>query len=112
MSIPHSTYQRSIDLAGEIKCARDLVAECERAEAIKADELRSAEANTAKQRDNLARLLAEREALAEQARQEVLAAGESQMESAGITFDLDMAHALKGSEHGLTDVPNGKSFEF
>ena len=113
MSIPHSTYQRSIDLAGEIKCARDLVKECEHAEAISAEHLRSAEANTAKQRDNLARLLAQREALAEQARAEVLAAGE-----AADVFDLsafDTRTGLHGGSNVLTNRPtpdNGKSFEF
>ena len=101
MSIPHSTYQRSIDLAGEIKCARNLVAECEQAEAIKEQELSSAQANTAKQRDNLARLIQEREALAEQARAEVLAAGETQ-EPASV-FDLDPPAYTNGKSVGVAD---------
>lgn len=76
MSIPHSIYQRSIDLAGEIKLAGQLVAECEQAEAIKTDELAIAVGNTQRQRDNLARLLAERETLAEQAAAAVRTAGD------------------------------------
>ena len=89
MSIPHSIYQRSIDLAGEIKLAGQLVAECEQAEAIKTDELAIAVGNTQRQRDNLARLLAERETLADQA-----------------------ADAIRNVLTNRPTPDNGKSFEF
>ena len=102
MSIPHSIYQRSIDLAGEIKLAGQLVAECEQAEAIKTDELAIAVGNTQRQRDNLARLLAEREPLAEQAAAAVRTAGDDAPTDHApvVTFDLDAPHTLGRWENG------------
>ena len=96
MSIPHSIYQRSIDLAGEIKLAGQLVAECEQAEAIKTDELAIAVGNTQRQRDNLARLLAERETLAAQAAEAILTGGGPATDHAPVeasVFDLDAPRA-------------------
>ena len=103
MSIPHSIYQRSIDLAGEIKLAGQLVAECEQAEAIKTDELAIAVGNTQRQRDNLARLLAERETLAEQAAAAVRTAGDDAPATDHQpvpVFDLDAPHTLGRWENG------------
>lgn len=77
MSITDATRQRSIDLAGEIKRARDVVAECERAAQERLNAYESALDDQKAAADRLAALLAERDQLAAKAQAEVLAAGET-----------------------------------
>ena len=77
MSITDATRQRSIDLAGEIKRARDVVAECERAAQERLNAYESALDDQKAAADRLAALLAERDQLAAKAQAEVLAAGEN-----------------------------------
>lgn len=103
MSIPHHLYQRSIDLAGSIKCAEQLIDECQRARDVKADELAIAEGNLSKQRDNLARLLQERTELAAAVSEAVLTGGGPATDHAPVeasVFDLDAPHTLSRWENG------------
>ena len=87
MSITDATRQRSIDLAGEIKRARDVVAECERAAQEKLNAYESALDDSKASRERLEALLNERDHLAAKAQAEVLAAGEEPRDQAAI-FDL------------------------
>ena len=77
MSITDATRQRSIDLAGEIKRAREVVAECQHTVADKEHALGLAQADYAAAESRLCDLIAERDVLAAKAQAEVLAAGET-----------------------------------
>lgn len=76
MSLTNATYQRSIDLAGEIKQAKDVVTECDRKceETAAAHESALLSLERAKQR--LSEKIAERAELAAKAHADVMQAGE------------------------------------
>lgn len=76
MSITDATRQRSIDLAGEIKRAKEVLGECMEAEAAALAALERAKADSVGAKLRLDDKLAERQKLADEAARQVLAAGE------------------------------------
>lgn len=116
MSLTNATYQRSIDLAGEIKQARDVVTECDRAEEEKRQAYYSAQADTQAARARLAEKLQEREQLAAKAHADVMQAGEEtppavECAQPGVypsVFDLDgqglSVHVTDGIGNTFTEI--------
>ena len=77
MSIQHTTRERSIELQGEIKRARDVVAECTQASHEKYAALVRAGEDLAAANERLSALEAEQKQLAQQAHDEVMGCEET-----------------------------------
>ena len=112
MSITDATRQRSIDLAGEIKRARDVMAECERAAQEKLNAYEGALDDSKASRERLEALLNERDALAAKAQAEVLAAGEDASAPAEATVSFDAIAHLAHNANGHAKVADSELPQF